>query len=308
MTTVVAAGISALTCVPPSDFRTFAQGLGNTSQFGSGPAVRFLSSLAGLWRGLVPIPDHTGAWNSNVFDRVAGAVFLQAIAGVVLFVVVRRALRFAPTAGRLWWIGCAGFLAFSLIVILPQRSRYAGTGFLLLVACVPGWHGPGREPGPAPDPGLEVERRPLAIVFGAVLVAQVVAMLAIVPSNAGASFSPDRHLADVLRDRTPGAAIVSGADYDALTAGGYLDQSVYSVARGSWTRYFVHDARQARGTARLKVRRVLCMASTRASATKRRVVGFAVTDRAPAGVRELTAARGLGVFVVSPGLDPQLCR
>lgn len=42
--TAVAVAISALSCIPPSDFRTFAQGLGNTSQFGSGPAVRARSA------------------------------------------------------------------------------------------------------------------------------------------------------------------------------------------------------------------------------------------------------------------------
>src|SRR4029078_5058547 len=106
--TLAAVSLSALSCVPPSDFRTFAQGLGNTSQFGAGGAVRALSSLGGFWRALVPLPDGSGAWNTNVLDPSKGAGVLQAIAGLAIFLVVLRALAGCTVARRLWCIGGLG--------------------------------------------------------------------------------------------------------------------------------------------------------------------------------------------------------
>jgi hypothetical protein len=291
--TVLAAGVSAASCIPPDDFRTFAQGLGNTSQFGSGGSVRVLSSLAGFWRAAVPLPDGSGAWNSNLFDRATAPAVLQAAAGIVVFVLILRVLAGARTAQRIWCIGAAGCLAFSLIVILPERYRYAGTAFLLLVACAwLAWR-------------VVTPRRPLAIAFGVVLVLQVVATVAIVPLAASSRFSPDRGFADAIRRSASGAAIVSGADFDALTAAGYLDQPVYSVARGAWTRYFVHDARQAQGADRLRQVDVLCQASARAERTDRSVVAFVVLRRVPVGARTLARAHGVKVLLVGP--DDDLC-
>jgi hypothetical protein len=287
--TVVAVALAALSCVPPSDFRTFAQGLGNTSQFGSGPTVRLLSSVAGFWRAAVPVPDGSGAWNSNVFDPTSGAVVVQALAGLIVFFVVLRALRSSRIAARLWCIGGLGCLVFSLVVILPERYRYAGTAFLLLVACAwLGWRS-------------VVPRRPLAIAFGAILVCQVVATVAVLPAGVGTRFSPDRAIADVIRHEAPHAAIVSGADYDALTVAGYLDRPVYSVARRAWTRYFVHDARQQRGTAHLDAAEVLCEARALAERSGRPVVAFVAAKELPSGARQLTEAGGVGVLLVQPG-------
>jgi hypothetical protein len=292
--TVAAVAVSTLSCVPPSDFRTFAQGLGNTSQFGSGPAIRLLSSIAGFWRAAVPLPDGSGAWNTNVLDSAVGAVLLQAVAGIIVFLVVLRVLKGSASAVRLWCIGGVGSLLFSLIVILPERYRYAGTAFLLLVACVwLAWR-------------ANVPRRPVAVVFGVVLVFQTVATIAVLPAGVGSRFSPDHEIADVIRREAPHAAIVSGADYDALTAAGYLDQPVYSVARGAWTRYFLHDARQARGSAKLNAARVVCEASSLAVESDEAVVALVVSRRTPAGIRQLIEARGVKVLLLRPG-DGTVC-
>jgi hypothetical protein len=293
--TVVAAGVSALTCVPPSDFREFAQGLGSSSQFGSGVCVRFLSALGGFWRAAVPLPDARRAWNSNLFDGVTSAALVQAIAGIVVFAVVLRALRGSALAQRIWCIGAGGFVLFSVLVILPERYRYAGTAFLLLLTCAwLAWRS-------------VVPRRPLALVFGAVLVVQVLATATVLPAGIGPRFSPDRHFADVIEREAPGASIVSGADFDALTASGFLDRPVFSVARNEWTRYFVHDAQQARGTARLRQSHVLCAASALAERRHRSVVAFGSLDREPTGVRRLARANGISVLRIEPGDRAAVC-
>jgi hypothetical protein len=295
LVTGVAVTISAVSCIPPPDFRTFAQGLGNTSQFGSGPVVRALSSLAGFWRAAVPLPDGSRAWNTNVLDSATGALALQAIAGILVFVVVLRVLAGSPMARRLWCIGSVGCVAFSLIVILPERYRYAGTAFLLLVACAwLAWR-------------TTVPRQPLTIVFGVVLVLQLLATIALIPSGMGDRFSPDHDFAEVIERDAPNATIVSGADYDALTTAGYLDQPVYSVARGAWTRYFVHDARQARGAANLRQSQVLCAASSLAERSRRPVVTFVTSSSVPGGVRQLTEARGVRVLLVGPSAAGRTC-
>jgi hypothetical protein len=293
--TVVAAGVSALTCVPPSDFREFAQGLGNSSQFGSGVSVRFLSALGGFWRAAVPLPDATGAWNSNLFDGVTAAALVQALAGIVVFAVVLRALRGSALAQRIWCIGAGGFALFSLVVILPERYRYAGTAFLLLLTCAwLAWRS-------------VVPRRPLAVVFGAVLLVQVLATAIVLPAGIGPRFSPDRHFADVIEREAPGASIVSGADFDALTASGFLDRPVFSVARNEWTRYFVHDARQARGEARLEQANVLCTATTLARRSERPVVAFVAADAVPAGIVPLVTHRGVSVVRIATSDADRAC-
>ncbi len=66
---VGAALVSAYTCIPPSDFSSFAPGLGGSaSKFGAGGPVHLASAVAGAWRGLIPIPASVGEWNSNLLD------------------------------------------------------------------------------------------------------------------------------------------------------------------------------------------------------------------------------------------------
>ncbi len=80
-TVLVAAAVSAYTCIPPSDFSSFAPGLGGAaSKFGAGAPVHLASAVAGAWRGLIPIPASVGEWNSNVLDRFPGGVWLEAAA------------------------------------------------------------------------------------------------------------------------------------------------------------------------------------------------------------------------------------
>ena len=67
---LVAAAVSAYTCIPPSDFSSFAPGLGGSaSKFGAGAPVHVASAVAGTWRGLIPVPASVGEWNSNLLDR-----------------------------------------------------------------------------------------------------------------------------------------------------------------------------------------------------------------------------------------------
>jgi hypothetical protein len=209
--------------------------------------------------------------------------------------VVLRALRGSALAQRIWSIVAGGFVLFSVLVIQPERYRNAGTAFLLLLTCAwLAWRS-------------VVPRRPLALVFGAVLVVQVLATATVLPAGIGQRFSPDRHFADVIERETPGASIVSGADFDALTASGFLDRPVFSVARNEWTRYFVHDAQQARGTARLRQSHVLCAASALAERRHRSVVAFGSLDREPTGVRRLARANGISVLRIEPGDRAAFC-
>ena len=145
-----AAAVSAYTCIPPSDFSSFAPGLGGSaSKFGAGAPVHLASAVAGAWRGLIPIPASVGEWNSNVLDRFPGGVWLEALLAIGLFVVILRALRATRSSrGRCGGSDRSGFAAFFVIVMLPEQARYAGFPFLLFLACA--WLSfapPEREPG-----------------------------------------------------------------------------------------------------------------------------------------------------------------
>ena len=148
-TVLVAAAVSAYTCIPPSDFSSFAPGLGGAaSKFGAGAPVHLASAVAGAWRGLIPIPASVGEWNSNVLDRFPGGVWLEALLAVGLFVVILRAFRDSEFSRALWWIGSLGYATFFVIVMLPEQARYAGFPFLLFLACAwLSYSPPEREPG-----------------------------------------------------------------------------------------------------------------------------------------------------------------
>jgi hypothetical protein len=296
--TVVAAG-AAITCVPPSDFSSFAPGLvGDGSIFGPGRAAQVASAASGLWRGLVPVPDAVGKWNSNIFDGLPGAGFVEAALAVAVFVVVLRALRTSPFARRLWWIGAAGYFVFFLAVILPEQSRYAGYLLLLFLACV--WLAvapPGAARVTVPDP-LDRRRTTLGACFAFVVVAQIVAMVAIYPVATVDAFSRDEALAGIVHHARLDDAIVSGQDWDAATIGGYLDRPVYSAARGAWIRYFIHDDREAQGFEHLTDRRVVC-AAAHVAATTRGPVAI-VTDHHMHGLPLLGSSEGGYVYRFAP--------
>ncbi len=61
---IVSAGIAAVTCVPPSDYHSFALGIPNAPLSSFSPD-RFQVSLAGPWRGLFPVPAGVGRWNTT---------------------------------------------------------------------------------------------------------------------------------------------------------------------------------------------------------------------------------------------------
>ena len=131
----VSALAAAATCVPPPDFVSFSLGIPSTP-FSSLSATRVAAAVAGPWRGLFPVPVGVGRWNTNLIDQVPGAVWVQAVLGIALVVVVSVALRDRAFAFRLWLLGTLGYLVFSLAVVLPDRSHYAGESFLLFLACV----------------------------------------------------------------------------------------------------------------------------------------------------------------------------
>jgi hypothetical protein len=297
----VASAIAALTCRPPADFVSFSMGIPSVP-LTSVSATRIAGAFAGPWRGLVPVPLAVGRWNTNLLDRLPDAVWVQAALGVGLLALVAWALRPRVFAFRLWVLGTVGYLAFSVAVVLPDRSHYAGEFFLLFVACAwLAYSAPGREtPGSiAPVTNLPAA---LAIVLAIVLALQVVVLLAIVPTKTAHAFSPDEALARAARDAGAAHLIVSGQDFDAVAMAGFLDTRVYSVARGAWIRYFVNDRREANGNERMTDASILCAASRLADA--RDHASVVVVDRslpATAGVRELTEQQGVRLYAVTPG-------
>ena len=241
---LVAAAVAAATCVPPPDFVSFSLGI-PTTPFDGLSATRFAASAAGVWRGLFPIPLGVGRWNTNLLDHLPAHEWWQALVAIGIVVLVTRALWTRPFARTLWLVGTLGVFAFSVVVVLPDRSHYAGAFFVLFLVCV--WCAvapPGRAPAGLPE--LTGGWTGLIRIATVVFVAQVVATVVILPYNSVHPFAPDRTLAQVAAARGMRDRIVSGQDYDSVTMSGYLDVPVYSVARHDWIRYFHNDQREGR--------------------------------------------------------------
>jgi hypothetical protein len=299
LVTATASALAAIVCIPPADFHSFSLGIPNSTSAYFEP-TRVAASLAGTWRGLVPVPTRVGGWNTNVVDQFAGHVWLQAVLAVALVVVIARVLRPYHFAFVLWIVGSVAYVAFSLLVVLPDRSHYAGEFFLLFVACAwLAYAAPGG--GPAVPAGWT---RGLPAVLVVVLVAQIVATIAILPDATARPFAPDRTLARVASDAGLSQDVVSGQDYDGSTMAGYLDRPVWSIARGAPIRFFVNDEREARGNVGLTPQRLVCEAAA-VAATRARPVAL-VVDKVlptPSGVRQLAAVQGVRLYRVSPASD-----
>lgn len=303
---LVASAAAAATCIPPRDFSSFAPGLaGSASKFGSGAGVHLASAIAGTWRGLVPIPASVGEWNSNLFDGVAGGIWIEALLAVALVVVVWRVLRPYPFAQWLWAIGSLGYVAFFAVVMLPEQARYAGFPFLLFLAAVWFACAPPGEARTAVDWGRQ-SRDPLFATLVLVLAAQVVATVAIWPVAITEPFSRDEALAHAVRAAGLERAIVSGQDWDGATVGGYLDRSVYSVVRGAWITYFIHDEREARRFETVTDADVLCAARTIAD-RRNEPVAVVVDHHQLRGARLVAVSEDAAVFRVDPGSGGSSC-
>lgn len=300
--TAVAAAGAVLTCVPAADFHAF------TPSVNTGVATgwnRLLTAAAGTWRGLVPIPSRLGGWNSQFLDRLPAAAWVEATLSVVVVAVVAAALRRSRTARRVWLLGSGGVFLFFAVVVLPDQSRYAVTVFVVFLAAAWWALAPPAEPDAAPPVGPAAgagSSRRVRQVIGLVVAAQVVALLAVYPSQATHRFAPNHAVADVVRAAGLARYVVSGEDFDATSAGAYLDQPVYSVARGAWIRYFVHDDREARGYQHLRVATVLCSARQLAR-TARHDTAVITPPRLPrfdAGVTRIATIDAVTVLRVRP--------
>jgi hypothetical protein len=295
---LVAAAVSAWTCIPPSDFSSFAPGLnGSASKFGTGAGVHLASAVAGTWRGLVPVPASLGEWNSNALDALAGAVWIEALLGIAVVAVVWRVLRPYPFARWLWLIGSCGYAAFFLVVMLPEQARYAGFPFLLFLAAVWCACAPPGEARSAVD-WSRASRDPLFATVVLVLAAQIVATVAIWPVAIIDPFSRDEALARSVRTAGLEHTIVSGADWDGATVGAYLDRPVYSVARDAWMTYFVHDEREHRRFGRLTDAAILCTAHT--IADRRDEAVALVVDHHVRGAQLVALSEDAAVYRVTP--------
>ncbi len=293
---VVASGIaSVLTCIPPADFHSFSLGIPNSSSAYVDPE-RLARALSGPWRGLMPVPSGLGRWNTNVLDQLVGSVWLQALVSLSLVVVVSLVLRPYRFAFITWIVGTAAYLAFSVIVVLPDRAHYAGEFFLLFLACVWFAYAP---PGRSGDAN---ERRSsgLSAVLVVVLAAQIVATVAILPRATVEPFAPDRTLAEAATRTGLARDVVSGQDFDGVTMAGYLDRPVWSIARGAPIRYFVNDEREARGNIGLTADRLVCAAADLAR-VRDRPVALVVDKPVPRlpGVRLLAESRGVRLYRVA---------
>jgi len=302
---VGSAGVAALTCIPPSDFHSFSLGIPNSSSAYLEPE-RIAAALGGPWRGLVPIPSGAGQWNTNVIDQFPAATWAQALVSLALVVIVARALRPHAAALTLWIAGVVGYVAFSIIVVLPDRAHYAGEFFLLFLACA--WFAyspPGRGRS---EPSSGSKALPAVLVF--VVAAQVLTALAILPDATARPFAPDRTLAAAASRARLAGDVVSGQDFDGVTLAGYLDRDVYSIARGAPMRYFVNDEREARGNVGLTPDRLVCAAAIVSRARSRAVA--LVVDKpmpTPSGVELLAAAQGVRLYRIAPDAAvPSTCR
>jgi hypothetical protein len=287
---LLASVFAAYTCIPPSDFSSFAPGLGGSaSKFGAGAGVHVASAVAGTWRGLVPIPASVG---------------IEALLALVVVVAVWRVLRPYPFAQWLWVIGSFGYVVFFAIVMLPEQARYAGFPFLLFLAAV--WWACSPPAGPAATVDWSRDSRdPLFAAFVLVLAAQIVATVAIWPVALTEPFSRDEALAQVVHRAGLDDAIVSGQDWDGATVGGYLDRRVFSVVRGEWITYFVHDEREARRFDTLTDRAIMCAAAT--IADRRAAPVALVVDHRMRGAQLLGVSEDAAVYRVDPGSGSSGC-
>ena len=294
--TVVSCGFAVLVCIPPSDFHSFSIGIPNSARDYLEPS-RFAGAVAGTWRGLVPVPATVGQWNTNVVDQWPGGIWLQAALALALVVPVARALRPYAFAFALWIVGTVAYVAFSIVVVLPDRTHYAGEFFLLFMACAwlayapPSGHG---RVGTAWRAGL-----PAVLVV--VLAAQIVATLAILPDATASPFAPDRTLAEVAERAGFAQDVVSGQDYDGAAIAGYLDEPVWSIARGEPMRFFVADEREAAANRDLTPARLVCGAAA-VAASRARPVALVVDKPMPTpdGVRLLFVIQGVHLYRVAP--------
>ena len=296
---LVAAAAAAATCVPPPDFVSFSLGI-PTTPFDGLSATRFAASAAGVWRGLFPIPLGMGRWNTNLLDDLPAHEWWQALVAIGIVILVTSALRTRPFARTLWLVGTLGAFAFSVLVVLPDRSHYAGAFFVLFLVCV--WCAvapPGRAPADLPE--LTGGSTGLMRIATVVFVAQVVATVAILPYNSVHPFAPDRTLAQVAAARGMRDRIVSGQDYDGVTMSGYLDVPVYSVARHDWIRYFHNDQREADGNGRMTDRVLQCTSARLAHQRAESMI--LVSDRPLAsepGFRRIASTDGVNLYEVAP--------
>jgi hypothetical protein len=284
--TGVAAVAAAVVCVPPSDFHAFTPSVGSVSTIGATGWVRLLTAATGTWRGLVPIPSRLGAWNSQFLDRLPAAAWVEAGLSVAVVALMAGALRRFRTARRLWLLGSVGSFVFFAVVVLPDQARYAGTTFLVFLGAAWWAFAPpgGLDDASAGDlvPASTRPSRRLRQLVTVVVAAQVVALLAIYPSEATGRFAPNQAVAAAVRAAGLRDHVVSGQDLDATSVAAYLDRPVYSVARQAWIRYFIHDDREARRFGSLSGAEVLCAA--------RRVARAA--DHAAAVITEHPVPRG----------------
>lgn len=283
---VAAAGLSALSSLPPPDFESFAAGLSAGSRYGNGRVVEFVSALSATWRGLVPIPQlgflrwpgTSLAWNSQLLDHGAAGILMQAVLSILLVVVVWRCLRGAVVAAALWLVGVVAFTALFLVAVLPEQAHYSSGLFALFVgACWIAWPSASDSSARATSRNSPKDPILLSRVFACVLAVQcVAAVLVAVPLTFG-EFSPDRALAGAAAQAGVAADLVSADDYHATAASGYLDEGVYSLPRSRPIRFVRQDHQNYIGHLRLGPSEALC------------------------GARKIADRRGRSIGLVAPG-------
>ncbi|HEY3673633.1 MAG TPA: hypothetical protein VGN51_22040 [Acidimicrobiia bacterium] len=306
---IVSAGIAAITCIPPADYHSFALGIPNAPLSSFSPQ-RFQVSLAGPWRGLFPLPAGIGRWNTNVLDQLPQPTALQALLGLSVVGAIAWAIRAHPFALRLWLVGAAGYLVFSYVVVLPDRSHYAGEYFLLFLACV--WCA-AASPQVDPGPNVRATRRRSRVTLGAVVAvvlgAQVVAMVTMLPAQTQQEFAPNRFLATTAERHGLAHDVVSAQDFDAVTMSAYLERPVWSIARGADIAYFSNDETEARGYAHLTNAKIVCAAAEVARERSRPVALVTDRDLGRGQGRELLAtSHGVTLWrVVASASDGSTC-
>jgi hypothetical protein len=222
------------------------------------------SSVAAVWRALVPIPALRRAdWNTNILAERAAVVGLL---GLALFLVVAWVLRDRPGSCVIWVAGVGVVVGFLYARIgTATASRHIGHIFLCLVAAM--WLAPtmtttrsrarsypwsrARSAGQGAAPSSPRFTLTRSRLWTALLVVQVIGGLFATGLDLAYPFSNGRDAAQYIqRHHLEHLEIIGLPDEAASTVAGYLNRPIYYLAGARLGTYIVWD------TARIQVQPV----------------------------------------------------
>lgn len=215
---------------------------------------RFAQTMAGIWRGWLPIPNNERHfWNTNYFDdRVA----IQRNGGVLLFAIAMLIFLRRPAALVPLVVGTSGLLWFNYFRFIGS-VRHEGLYFVLLLVAF--WIGATATRVPIRPPGwarlaarFETLGGPLLV---GLLVVQAIAGIGTAIADHRYPFSAGQEVAAFVRRELPADTVLVGYDdYSAATLGFYAGRPIRSIQEKLPGLLFTQDDRQRKvGQAKLLV-------------------------------------------------------